>query len=207
MRVAPPGCVVDDPRRGGTMVCSLLTICLFVSIAIAASTPCFAQDLGLEADSAARIRVLRIGDYVPRDGRLVSFRRDTLIYQAGGCCATDTAALSSLAAIDVSRGADIDPGRVLGGMTWGLLAGLGAGWLVTAVGCRLPNSSELCGLGATRWMPIFGGVGLISGALWGIESKEERWERIYPPDQASLYVAPAPSHGVAVGVAMSLELR
>ncbi len=166
-----------------------------------------AQELMAQADSAGRIRVLRVGDQLPHDAKLVALRRDTLIYQAGGCCDTDTAALASLAAIDVSRGAYVDPGRVLGGMTWGLLAGLGAGWLVTAVGCRLPNSSELCGLGATRWMPILGGVGLVTGALWGIESKEERWERIYPPDQASLFVAPAPYHGVVAGVALSLELR
>jgi hypothetical protein len=125
----------------------------------------------------------------------------------GGCCATDTAALSSLAAIDVSRGVDVDAGRVLGGMTWGLLAGLGAGWLVTEMGCRLPDSSELCGLGAARWMPILGGVGLITGAIWGIESKEERWERNYPPDRVSLFVAPGPDHGVIAGVALSLELR
>jgi hypothetical protein len=192
--------------RGGAPA-SVPLACLVAFIAIAASTPCIAQDLEVHTDSAARIRVLRVGDEVPQNARLVSLRRDTLIYQLGECCATDTAALSSLAAIDVSQGADIDPGRGLGGMTGGLLAGVGAGWLVTAVGCRLPNSSELCGLGVTRWLPIFGGVGLISGALWGIEAKEERWERIYPPDQASLFVAPAPNHGVAVGVAMSLELR
>ena len=48
-----------------------------------------------------------------------------------------------VAAIDVSHGVDVDSGRVLGGMTWGLLAGLGAGWLVTEIGCRLPESSEL----------------------------------------------------------------
>ncbi len=186
---------------------SLLATCLLAALAIAAWTPCFAQDRGLGADSAARIRVLRIGDRVPQDARLVSLRRDTLIYRLGGCCITDTAALSSLAEIDVSRGEDIDPGRVLGGMTWGLLAGLGAGWLVTEIGCRLPESSELCGIGAAKWMPIFGGVGLISGAWWGIESREERWERIYPPAWASLFVSPAPNHGVAVGVAMSLELR
>jgi hypothetical protein len=161
----------------------------------------------MEGDSAARIRVLRIGDQLPQDARLVALRRDTLIYQLGGCCATDTAALASLAAIDVSRGAEVDPGRVFGGMTWGLLAGLGTGWLVTAAGCRLPSANELCALGATRWMPIFGGAGLIVGALWGIESKEERWERIYPPDQVSLFVAPGPDHGVTAGVALSLELR
>jgi hypothetical protein len=182
-------------------------ICVAACIAIAASTPCIAQDLEIYPDSAARIRVLRIGDQVPQDARLVSLRRDTLIYQLGGCCTTDTAALSSLAAIDVSQGVDVDPGRVLGGMTWGLLAGLGAGWLVTEIGCRIPESSELCGLGAARWMPILGGVGLITGAWWGIESKEERWERIYPPAWASLFVSPAPNRGVAVGVSMSLELR
>jgi hypothetical protein len=186
---------------------SLLATCLFTPLAIAAWTPCFAQDPGLGADSAARIRVLRIGDRVPQDGRLVSLRRDTLIYQLGECCVTDTAALSSLAEVDVSRGMDIDPGRVLGGMTWGLLAGLGAGWLVTAVGCRLPDSSELCGPGGARWIPNLGGVGLITGALWGVESKEERWERVYPPEEASLFVAPSANHGVRVGVALSLELR
>jgi hypothetical protein len=174
---------------------------------IAAATPCIAQDPGIHTDSGARIRVLRLGNQLPQDAELIALRRDTLIYQLGECCARDTAALSSLAAIDVSRGGDVDPGRVLGGMTWGLLAGLGAGWLVTAVGCRLPDSSELCGLGAARWMPLLGGIGLITGALWGIESKEERWERIYPPDQASLFVAPSPNHGVAMGVSLSLELR
>lgn len=195
------------PRKRIAMAGSFVMACLAASFVSAAATPCIAQELGVQPDSAARIRVLRIGDQVPQTARLVSLRRDTLIYQLGGCCATDTAALSSLASIDVSQGVDVDPGHVLGGMTWGLLAGLGAGWLVTAVGCRLPDSSELCGIGAARWMPILGGVGLITGAWWGIESKEEQWERIYPPDQASLFVAPSADHGVIVGVAMSLELR
>ncbi|HET7623426.1 MAG TPA: hypothetical protein VFK39_16085 [Gemmatimonadaceae bacterium] len=186
---------------------ALVLLFLAVCVAIAVATPCIAQGLEIYPDSAARIRVLHIGDQLPQDARLVSLRRDTLIYQLGECCATDTAALSSLAAIDVSQGVDVDPGRVLGGMTWGLLAGLGAGWLVTEIGCRLPESSELCGLGAARWMPILGGVGLITGAWWGIESKEERWERIYPPARASLFVSPVPNHGVAVGVALSVELR
>ncbi len=200
------GCFPGGDVRRDTSA-SVLTICLAACAAIAAATPCIAQEVEIYPDSAARIRVLRIGDQVPRDARLVSLRRDTLIYQLDGCCATDTAALSSLAAIDVSQGVDIDPGRVLGGMTWGLLAGLGAGWLVTEIGCRLPDSSELCGLGAARWMPILGGVGLITGAWWGIESKEERWERIYPPAWASLFVSPATNRGVAVGVAISLEFR
>jgi hypothetical protein len=190
-----------------TMARPLFSALLAVAIAIAASTPCSAQDPGLEADSAARIRVLRIGDRVPQDARLVSLRRDTLVYQVGGCCSTDTAALSSLAAIDVSRGIDIGPERVLGGMAFGLLAGMGAGWLVGEVRCSLPDSGELCGIGVGVWMVALGAAGLITGAVWGMESKEERWERIYPPDQASLFVAPAPNHGIAFGVSMPLDVH
>ncbi len=173
-----------------------------VAIVFALAAPCAAQVPVLGVAPGERIRILRVGESVPQDARLVSLGRDGLIFRPGGCCVTDTAVLSSITRIDVSRGAGIDPGRVAEGMAFGGLAGASVGWLVGALGCRLPGAGELCGVGTGVWMAILGAGGVLTGALWGIESKSERWERVYPPVQASLLVTPAPNHGVAFGVAI-----
>lgn len=162
--------------------------------------------MALYPDSGARIRVLRTGENVAQDGKFVSLYRDTLVFEPGDCCVTDTTALSTVAAIDLSRGVSVSPGRVLGGMTWGLFAGMGAGWLVGEIGCRQPDSSELCGIGIGVWMAILGAGGLVTGAIWGMESKVERWERIYPPGRAALFVAPSSDSRVLVGVVIPMGI-
>lgn len=166
---------------------------------------CGAQAPSVAAEPGARIRVLRTGDRTPQEATLLSFDHDTLIMELGDCCIVDTIPTTSLAAVDVSRGAGIDAGRVLGGMTWGLLAGLGAGWLVTEVGCRVSDGNELCALGFLKWGTILGAGGLVAGILWGTEGDSERWERIYPPTDASLLIAPTSHGGLAIGAAMPLD--
>lgn len=161
-----------------------------------------AQASAVDAAPGSRVRVLRSGDEVPQEATLISFDRGTLVMQPGGCCLVDSIPIDSLVALDVSRGVTLDPGRVLGGMTWGLLAGAGAGWAVGALGCHLPGAGEMCALGAGKWMAILGAGGLVAGMLWGIESKEDDWDRVYPPGEASLLIAPNREHGVMVGVSL-----
>lgn len=173
--------------------------------ALLGALPCGAQSTVTAAEAGARIRVLRSGDRIPQEATLISFDHDTLIMELGDCCIRDTIPAASLAAVDVSRGRGVDAGRVIGGMTWGLLAGVGAGWLVGQVGCRLSEGNELCALGAVKWSVILGVGGLVAGALWGTEGNAERWERIYPPDQASLLLGPASRGGFAIGVTIPLD--
>ena len=167
--------------------------------------PCAAQESTAAVDPGTHIRVLRTDSRVPQEATLVAFGRDSLVFQPGGCCVVDTVPLSSLTAVDVRRGVAISEGRVLGGMAWGLLAGLGAGLAVGEVACRAPEAGELCGLGTMKWMTILGASGLIAGALWGAESKVEKWERIYPPRRASLIVAPNMDRGFSIGVVIPLD--
>lgn len=100
----------------------------------------------------------------------------------------------------------MDAGRVLGGMTWGLLAGVGTGWVIGRLGCNTFGAAGTCGLGAGKWMTILGAGGLIAGALWGFESRDEQWDRVYPPMGASLHVAPGTERGILVGVSIPLLL-
>jgi hypothetical protein len=143
---------------------------------------------------------------VPQEATLVSFRRDTLVVRPGDCCSLDSIPIDSLETLEVSRGVTTDAGRVFGGMTWGLLAGVGAGWLVGKLGCSVSGAAGTCGLGAGKWMTILGAGGLIAGALWGLESREEHWDRVYPPMGASLQVAPGRNRGILVGVSLPLVL-
>lgn len=165
-----------------------------------------AQIAESDANPGDRVRVLRAGDQVPQEAMLVSFRRDKLVVQPGDCCSLDSIPIDSLVALDVSRGVTTDAGRIFGGMTWGLLAGVGAGWLVGKLGCSVPGAAGTCALGAGKWMTILGAGGLIAGALWGLESREEEWDRVYPPMGASLHVAPGRSRGILVGVSLPLVL-
>ena len=52
---------------------------------------------------------------------------------------------------------------------------------------------------------LLGAGGAVLGALWGMEPKVERWERIYPPTGASLLIAPTPHGGLAIGAAIPLD--
>jgi hypothetical protein len=54
-------------------------------------------------------------------------------------------------------------------------------------------------------MVILGAGGVVCGALWGLESKTEEWERVYPPERVSLLVAPNPEGGLSVGLRLSLR--
>lgn len=159
----------------------------------------------MAAEPGAHIRVLRAGDSTPQEATLLSFEHDTLIMELGDCCVVDTIPGASLATVDVSRGVGISAGRVAGGMAFGALAGVVAAWAVTEVGCRLPDSNELCGIGFELWSVVLGTGGAALGALWGIESKVERWERIYPPTSASLLIAPTSHGGLAIGATIPLD--
>lgn len=182
-----------------------ILVAIALSIAFLRAMPCGAQEMAPPAEHGARIRVLRTGDRTPQEATLVSFDHDTLVMELGDCCVLDTIPTRSLASVDVSRGAGVDAGRVLGGMTWGLLAGLGAGWLVTEVGCRFSDGNELCALGFLKWGTILGAGGLVAGILWGTEGGTERWERIYPPTDAMLLVAPTSRGGLAIGAAIPVD--
>ncbi|HEY9448697.1 MAG TPA: hypothetical protein VIQ74_07345 [Gemmatimonadaceae bacterium] len=179
---------------------------LALTITCLAASPCGAQGGEALPDPGARIRVLRAGDRVPQEATLVAFGRDTMIVQLGGCCAVDTIPIASLAAVDVSRGMGVSESRVLGGMAFGLIAGVGAGWAIGVLGCRAPNAGEFCVLGIPYWATILGAGGLAAGALWGMESKTERWDRIYPPRRASLFVSPSKDRGFAIGVVIPLDI-
>lgn len=176
------------------------------AIALACILPglCAAQEKTAVADSGAHIRILLAGSRIPQEATLLTFGHDTLIARLGDCCVVDTIALSSLAAVDVRKGISMDAGRVVAGMALGLMAGVGAGWAISEVGCRTSGAGETCGLGAVKWTMILGAGGLVAGALWGAESRVEHWERIYPPTRASIVVAPTSGSGVLVGIAITL---
>ncbi|HEY9429030.1 MAG TPA: hypothetical protein VIR34_17855 [Gemmatimonadaceae bacterium] len=175
------------------------------AITCVSAIACGAQTPTVAAEPGARIRVLRAGDRIPQEATLLSFDNDTLIMALDGCCIVDTIPRASLSAVDVSRGVGVSPGRVAGGIVFGGFAGVVAGWAVTEVGCSLPDSSELCGLGIAVWPVVLGAGGAVLGALWGMEPKVERWERIYPPTGASLLIAPTPHGGLAIGAAIPLD--
>jgi hypothetical protein len=180
----------------------------FVAVFISGllSAPCSAQQRTTVADPGARVRIFRTGSQVPQDATLLEFGHDSVIVQPGGCCTVDTIPLSLLTAVDVSRGVSVDPGHVLGGMALGLMAGVAAGWTIGAVACKSPDAGELCGIGAIYWATILGAGGLTAGALWGMESKVERWDRIYPPRRASIFVAPNADRGFSIGVVIPLDV-
>lgn len=196
----------DSPPPAHATAMTPFKLILALTIACLVASPCGAQGGEALPDPGARIRVLRAGDRVPQEATLVAFGRDTIIIQSGGCCVVDTIPIASLAAVDVSRGMGVDTGRLLGGMTFGLMAGAGAGYAVGALGCRVSDAGELCGLGAMKWMMILGAGGVVAGALWGAESEPERWERIYPPGRASILVAPSSNRGFAIGVVIPLDI-
>lgn len=157
-------------------------------------------------DPGARIRVLRTGDRTAQEATLVSLDQESLTIQPGGCCIVDTMPIESVAAIDVSRGIGISAGRVASGMLVGALAGGVAGWVVGEAGCHGLDSNELCGIGIVVWPMILGAGGAVLGALWGIERKVERWERVYPPTHASILMAPTLHGGLALGAAIPFDI-
>lgn len=160
----------------------------------------------MAAAPGSRVRVLRIGDDVPQEATLVELRHDILVIQPGGCCAVDTIPIASLATLDVSQGVSVSPTRVLGGMALGGMAGVGAGWLVTVIGCKAPDAPGTCALAGVRWIPLLAVGGIVAGALWGMESTTEQWERIYPPERVSLLVAPSSGGGVSIGLRLPLRI-
>lgn len=183
-----------------------LIVVLFAALvvvpgSIGAQIPEQVAELGINPGD--RVRLLETGHQVPQEATLVSFHRDTLVVQRGSA-SRDSIPIASLASLYVSRGISTDAGRVFGGMTWGLLAGVGAGWFVGKVGCSAFGAAGTCGLGVGKWMTILGAGGLVAGALWGLESREEEWDRVYPPMGASLQVTPGQHHDVLVGVSLPL---
>jgi len=186
---------------GFTFGAFLLVIApIFTTSAVAA------QDISVAVAPGTRIRVLRTGDDTPQEATFVSFDHDTLLLKPGGCCIVDSIPIESITAVDVSGGIGVSAGRVAGGIVFGALAGTVVGWGVGNVACSMPESGELCGLGVALLATALGAGGAVLGVVWGIESKVERWERIYPPGDVALLVAPTSEGGISVGASIPIDM-
>jgi hypothetical protein len=153
-------------------------------------------------DSGARVRLLRTDARAPQTATLVTFARDTLLIQPSGCCALDTVPLSGLRTLEVSRGKRASAEAVVGWMGFGLLTGAGVGAAAGKVYCNR-SKNELCGLAMPEFMMLGAGVGLVVGGVIGARHEKERWERIYPPPRAALWVVPQMDRTIAVGLMLT----
>lgn len=165
-----------------------------------------AQEMVTPPDSGARVRLLRAGDRTWQEATFLRVANDTLQFQPPGCCVVEGVPLSGLRVLEVSRGKEISTGRVVNGMLIGTLAGGVVGALAGKLGCDA-HSSEFCGLGEVLFTYVGAGVGFVVGTGIGLSRQTERWERVYPPERAALWVVPGRSRGVMVGLTVPFEVR
>jgi hypothetical protein len=125
---------------------------------------------------------------------------DSIVLVADLCCGRDTIAASEIAVLEVSRGSTTSPSAVVGGAVIGAGAGVAVGYIVTRIGCRV-GDSENCGIGAIRYVPLFGVLGLLVGGTIGAKAKTERWERVAFRRIGALDVVPT-----GTGFALAFQL-
>lgn len=153
-----------------------------------------AQQQGIQLETGARVRLIS-PTLQPNQQivRILSARRDTVVFRSERNPVTRSLALSEISAVEVSLG---EQRRTRRGAVIGLLSGAAIGGIAGYVAyepctgfCLFgPSSAE----SDAAWGGLAGGVvGLLVGTTIGWLSKSEKWQRV----QLNTSIGVAPSRG------------
>jgi hypothetical protein len=138
----------------------------------------------------AHVRVMRRQSNVWRDGYLVELDSTAVLVQQGGAgeiipgLPVDTFPLASLRAVQASRGPQAHMGTTVASAIFGLMAGVGIGWIAKA-----PMALPYLALG-----------GLTAGAVIGADQRSETWSPIDQRLRVSLRRVRSSRHAIEVSI-------